>query len=154
AGYDAIVIATGSVPRRDGYTTLRPDHDGIEGADRPRVLCVDDVFHRPETISGSVLVVGHDPHLARTAAAGKVAERGVTVSIVTPHMHAGADLPVHHAPALYRRLASLGITVTPSTFVTSIGKDTVTLQDRFTGAETVLDHAGSVVLAMGNRVND
>jgi 2,4-dienoyl-CoA reductase-like NADH-dependent reductase (Old Yellow Enzyme family)/thioredoxin reductase len=152
--YDAIIVATGSIPRRDGYTTLRPGHAGIEGADRARVFCVDDVFRRPEAISGPVLVVEDDPHLAGTAAAEKLAERGAAVTIVTPHMYAGADLPVHHAPALYRRLASLGIAVMPSTFVTTIGEATVTCEDRFTGATRLLDHAGPVVLAMGNQADD
>jgi 2,4-dienoyl-CoA reductase-like NADH-dependent reductase (Old Yellow Enzyme family) len=153
-GYDAIMVATGSAPRRDGYTTLRPGHAGIVGAGRDRVLSVDDIFGMAGPISGPVLVVEDDPHLAGTAAAEKLAERGASVTIVTPHMHAGADLPIHHAPALYRRLASLGISVVTATFVVEIGEDTVTCEDRFSGATRVLDHAGPVVLAMGNIAND
>lgn len=153
-GYEAIVIATGSVPRRDGYTTLRPGHEGIAGAGRDRVLSVADIFDMEGSVSGHILVIEDDPHLAGTAAAERLAERGAQVTIVTPHMHAGADLPIHHAPALYRRLASLGIAVETASFVVEIGEDTITCEDRFSGATRVLAHAGPVVLAMGNVAND
>lgn len=153
-GYDAVIVATGSTPRRDGYTTLQPGRSGIAGADDARVFSAEDVFNRPQSFSGHVLVVEDDPHLAGTAAAEKLVEIGATAAILTPHFHAGADLPVHHAPALYRRLGSLGITVETSVFVTGIGPDTVTCEDRFTGETRAIDHAGPVVLAMGSIAND
>jgi len=73
------------------------------------------------------------------------------VTIITPHMHAGADLPVHHAPQLYRKLARMGVAVQPATFVTRIDPDEVICEARFGGAQTRLDHAGTIVFAMGNR---
>jgi 2,4-dienoyl-CoA reductase-like NADH-dependent reductase (Old Yellow Enzyme family) len=152
--YDAFVLATGSLPRRDGYTALRPGAAGIEGADLPQVKSVWEVFEVPEAFIGPVIVIEDDPHLSGTAAAEKLAERGHAVTIVTPHMHAGADLPVHHAPNLYRRLATLGIDVLPGTFVTQITASGLACEARFGGTLRHLDHTGPVVLAMGNRAND
>ena len=153
-GFDAAVIATGSVPRRDGYTSLRPQAAGIEGARSARVFTAWEAFRTPDAFSGPVIVIEDDPHLAGTAAAEKLAELGHRVTIVTPHMHAGADLPVHHAPALYRRLAALGIAVIPATFVTAIEPDGLVCEDRFNGSARRIPHDGPIVLAMGGRADD
>jgi hypothetical protein len=153
-GFEAVVLATGSLPRRDGYTSLRPGAPGIEGANLTHVKSVWDVFLSPEQFGGPVIIVEDDPHLSGTAAAEKLAERGHAVTIVTPHMHAGADLPVHHAPALYRRLAALGIEVLPATFVTTIEPTGVACEARFSGALRRMEHTGPIILAMGNRANN
>jgi len=153
-GFEAVVLATGSTPRRDGYSALRPHAPGIVGADLPQVATVWDVFTSPERFAGPVVVIEDDPHLSGTAAAEKLAERGHAVTIVTPHMHAGADLPVHHAPALYRRLAALRIAVTPASFVIAIEPQRLVCEARFGGATSTIAHAGSVVLAMGNSADD
>lgn len=152
--FDAAVIATGSVPRRDGYTSLRPQAAGIVGADADHVFTSWDVFQTPEAFTGPVIVMEDDPHLAGTAAAEKLAERGHRVTIVTPHMHAGADLPVHHAPALYRRLAALGIAVIPGTFVTAIEPGGLVCEGRFDGSTRRIAHDGQIVLAMGSLTQD
>lgn len=154
AGFEALVVATGSVPRRDGYTTLRPGADGIAGADLPHVHTVWDAFETPLRLAGPVVVVEDDPHLSGTAAAEHLAARGHKVTIVTPHMHAGADLPVHHAPALHRRLAAFGIDVVPATFVTAIRPGHLVCEARFGGAARQIVHDGPVILAMGNRADD
>ncbi|MBM0205002.1 hypothetical protein JNW90_19555 [Micromonospora sp. STR1s_5] len=150
--FEAVVVATGSAPRRDGYTSLRPGADGMRiGRD---ISTVWDVFITPETFDGPAIVIEDDPHLSGTAAAEKLAERGYPVTIITPHMHAGADLPVHHAPALYRRLTTLGITVVPTTFVTAIEPGRLICEERFSGASKKIVHSGPIVLAMGNLAND
>jgi 2,4-dienoyl-CoA reductase-like NADH-dependent reductase (Old Yellow Enzyme family)/thioredoxin reductase len=152
--FDAVVVATGSVPRRDGYTSLRPNVSTIPGADGEDVATVWDVFRTPENFSGRVFVVEDDPHLSGTAAAEHLTALGCRVTIVTPHMHAGADLPVHHAPALYRRLAEFGVTVVPATFVTAIEPGNLVCEERFGGRERRIGHDGPVVLAMGNRADN
>ncbi len=152
--FEAVVVATGSVPRRDGYTSLRPGSAGIAGTDLPRVRTAWDAFEAPERFAGPVVVVEDDPHLSGTAAAEMLAARGLKVTIVTPHMHAGADLPVHHAPSLYRKLATLGIEVVPATFVTAIKPGLLKCEARFGGAERLIAHDGEVILAMGNRAED
>lgn len=151
--YDAVVVATGSTPRMDGYTSLRPDAAGIAGSAAARVHSAWDVFRRPELFRGEAVVIEDDPHLSGTAAAEKLAERGVRVRIVTPHLYAGADLPVHHAPSLYRRLARLGVEVVPATFVLGITGDALLCEGRFDGRELRLGHTGPVILAMGNVAN-
>lgn len=154
ADFEVVVIATGSTPRRDGYTSLRPGAAGIPGVDRPHVRTVWDAFSSPGTFEGPVIVIEDDPHLSGTAAAEKLAGLGHRVTIVTPHMHAGADLPVHHAPALYRRLAALGVDVVPATFVVAIEPDGIVCEDRFGGATRRIAHDGPVIVAMGNTAND
>jgi hypothetical protein len=65
-------------------------------------------------------------------------------------MHAGADLPVHHAPALYRHLSAAGVEVVPATFVTEIRPESVACEARFGGRRFEIAPVATVVLAMGN----
>lgn len=151
---ETIVVATGSKPRRDGYTSLRPEASGIEGADSPSVFSVWDAFIRRDALARDVIIVEDDPHLSGTAAAEKLAELGHSVTLVTPHPYAGAELPVQYSPQLYRRLAVLGVSTVHSTFVTAVGPDAVDCLGRFDGRRSRMAHRGSVVLAMGNLANN
>lgn len=149
-GFDVTIVATGSVPLRSGYTSLRPHVEGIEGADSGHVFTVCDVFTHPQALGHRVLVVEDDPHLAGTAVAEHLADSGHAVTLITPHLYAGADLPVHHAPALYRRLAAAGVKVIPHSFVTAVRESVVECNDRFSGETWRLTGVDSVILAMGN----
>jgi 2,4-dienoyl-CoA reductase-like NADH-dependent reductase (Old Yellow Enzyme family) len=149
-GFEVVVVATGSVPRADGYTSLRPGADGIPGVDDARVATVWDVFRQPERFAGEVIVIEDDPHMSGTAAAEALAAIGCRVTILTPHMYAGADLPVHHAPQLYRKLARMGVMVRPATFAIGITPDSILCEGRFDGRAARIEHTGPIVLAMGN----
>lgn len=152
--FDVVVVATGSVPKPGGYTSLRPQAAGIAGADADHVFTAWDAFRRPDAFAGHVVVIEDDPHLSGTAAAERLAALGLRVTIVTPHMHAGADLPVHHAPALYRRLAGIGIDVHAATFVTAIEDDGLLCEARFGERRWRLAGVDRVVIAMGNEANN
>jgi 2,4-dienoyl-CoA reductase-like NADH-dependent reductase (Old Yellow Enzyme family) len=149
-GYGAIILATGSKPRLSGYTSLKPGTDAIPGIERDNVFSVWDAFSRPHGIGYRVAIIEDDPHLAGAAVAEHLAGQGHSVTIVTPHFYAAADLPVHHAPSLYRRLAELRIDVIPHCFVTGIEASKLVCEDRFSGRNWVLEDINSVILAMGN----
>jgi 2,4-dienoyl-CoA reductase-like NADH-dependent reductase (Old Yellow Enzyme family)/thioredoxin reductase len=154
AGYDAIIIATGSVPKRSGYTSLRPDIRKLPGVDLGNVFSVWDTFERRNELGQKIVVIEDDPHLAGTAAAEFLAHHGHTVTLVTPHLHAGADLPIHHVPSLYRHLAAAGVEVLPAIFVSAIEDNTVKCVGRFDGKNYEIEAVESVVLAMGNAANN
>lgn len=154
AGFEAVVVATGSVPRRSGYTSLRPQARRLPGAELAHVHSPWEAFTRTAEIDRHVVVIEDDPHLAGTAAAEFLALQGRKVTLITPHLHAGADLPVHHAPALYRHLSAAGVAVIPATFVTAIESGAIACAARFGNRTFDLTPVGSVVIAMGNAAED
>ena len=151
--FEAIILATGSTPRRDGRSSLRQGQAPIAGLDRRDVVTVWDVFTRPEAIGDSVLVIDEDPHLSAAYAAEHLAEQGKTVTIVTPFLHAGAALHADHVPDFYRRLRPKGVEVIPNALVEAIGAAGIVLRDRYTGEGRTLAGIATTVIGMGQEAS-
>ena len=147
---DAVVLATGSVPRRDGYSSFRPDVATLAGVALPHVHTVWEAFTRPQDIGQSVLLIDEDPHLSGAYTAEYLATQGKHVQIVTPHLHPAAELHVNFAGEVYAHLMPLAVKVHPHTLVTEIAGRAVTCRDRYSERQTVLEDIDTVVLAMGN----
>jgi len=148
-GFDAVVLATGSVPRRDGRSSFRPGE--LPGVDEPGVLTLWDVFRRPNSIGVDVVVIDEDFHLSAAYTAEHLADAGKRVTIVTPYLHAAPGLHPDHVPAFYRRLLPKGIRVMAGLIVTAVQTGSVTCEDRFTGAIRLLEPVDTVVLGMGQK---
>ena len=153
-GADAVVIATGSTPRRTGYSSHRPNVARLPGADLPHVVTVWDVFADEAAIGERVVLIDEDPHFAGIFTAEHLADLGRRVDVVTPGVHAGRTIEIGFVPQLYRRILPKGVTVTPDTFVTGIEAGAVTCESRYTGETSRIENVDTVVLAMGNEVDD
>jgi len=147
---DAVIVATGSRPRRDGYSSHRPDVVALAGADLPHVHTIFEVFTRPDAIIGRVVIVDEDPHGAAVFVAEHLAESGHEVEIVTPAVHPGGDIELSFVPETYRRISAKGITITPNTLVNRIDATRIELKDRYTNQLRTVS-SDTVVLAMGNQ---
>lgn len=151
--FDAIVLATGSLPQSDGRSSYHAFGERFDAAETQDVFTVWDVFDRPIDIGSSVVVFEEDPHYAGMAVAEHLADTGHRVRLVSPHVHAGSSLHVHHLPNLYRRLAAKAIEVIPHGVPLRLAGRALHLRDRFTGAERVLSEVDAVVLSIGNRAD-
>ena len=145
-----MIVATGSRPRKSGYTSLRPDVEVLPGAGQPNVFTVWDVFESDNGIGQRVLLVDEDPHLSGAYVAEHLADHGHEVEIVTSQLHAARDLAINHVPELYARLGPKGITITSNTIVTGIDGQDVHVIDRYSGEQRTIKAMESIVLAMGN----
>ena len=154
AAADAVVIASGSTPRRTGYSSYRPDVSRLPGAELPHVVTVWDVFSNEAAIGERVVLIDEDPHFAGIFTAEHLADLGRRVDVVTPGVHAGRTIEIGFVPQLYHRILPKGVTVTPDTFVTGIEAHAVTCESRYTGAASRIEGVDTVVLAMGNEVDD
>lgn len=152
--FDAIVMATGSVPQSDGRSGFRDPGEDLLGVDGTHVFTTWDVFDKLEAIGKRVVVLEEDPHAAGTAVAEYLADNGRSVHVLTPNTHCGSQLHIYHVPDLYRRFGQKGIKVSPHTVALAIGADSLRCRDRFSGQEWVLDDVDSVILATGNKSND
>lgn len=82
---DVVIIATGSLPRVDGFQVQRPER-AIPGFDRPHVLSSHDVFQRSrEKLGKSAVVLDDVGHYEAIAVAEQLITQGVKVTFVTRH---------------------------------------------------------------------
>ena len=154
AGADAVVIATGSTPRRTGYSSHRPHVARLPGVELPHVVTVWDVFSNEAEIGERVVLIDEDPHFAGIFSAEHLADLGRRVEVVTPGLHVGRTLEIGFVPHLYRRILPKGVVVTPDTIVTGIEVNAVTCETRYTGEALRIENVDTVVLAMGNETDD
>ncbi|RYF31871.1 MAG: FAD-dependent oxidoreductase [Comamonadaceae bacterium] len=152
--FDAVVLATGSVPQTDGHSTYRDAGEELVGVNLPHVFTTWDVFTRLEDIGQRVVVLEEDPHGAGTAVAEHLSDQGRSVQVVSPNTHSGSQLHIYHVPDLYRRFGQKGIQVHPHTIALAVEKARLLCRDRFTGVRWAVDNIDAVVLATGNRSND
>ena len=80
---DALVVATGSLPRMDGIQISHPG-DPIRGFDQPHVLSSHDLFlSPPEQLGETAVVIDDDSHWEGFAVSEYLASRGVMVTYIT-----------------------------------------------------------------------
>lgn len=82
---DAIVVATGSLPRLDGLQIAIPGH-AVEGVDLPHVFSSHDVLTNTSIALGeSALVLDDTGHIEALSVAEFLQSKGVAVTFVTRH---------------------------------------------------------------------
>ncbi|MGU3492962.1 FAD-dependent oxidoreductase [Xanthobacteraceae bacterium A53D] len=151
--FDAVVLATGSHPRRDGWSAFRPTSAAMAGVQSEHVASVWDAFRRPDAIGRRVLVVDEDPHLSAAYVAEHLADCGREVAIVTPFLHAAPALHPDHVPALYRRLGPKMVEILAGTIALGVETQGVRVRDRHSGQERLLIGFDTIILGMGQVAN-
>ncbi len=125
---DDVIIATGSLPRMDGYQAMRPEA-AIPGFGQPHVLSSWDLMMGSSGNHGRSAVVFDDiGHYEGIAAAEKLIAEGVAVTFVARHSSFAPtmDIILRTAPAL-RRLREGDFTLVVSGRIVEIGQGTCTL---------------------------
>lgn len=105
---DAVIIATGSMPRMDGIQTANPGQP-LQGVDDTRVISSWDLFMQPAIAQGlsDAVVVDDLGHYEGIAVAEQLVSMGLSVNYVTRHaaLAPQCDAALMVEPAL-RRLAT------------------------------------------------
>ena len=114
---DVVVVATGSLPR------LPYD---IEGIDQDNVVNVRDVLNERVTVGQNVLIVDSQRHIQGLSTADFLAIQGKKVELITADPYPGQDVESITRNAIFQRLYSNGVTLTPSTRLKGISGNTVT----------------------------
>lgn len=151
---DAVIVATGSRSRRSGFTSFRPDRDGIEGLTGANAWSAAEALINPAALGASVLVIEDDPHLTGVFVAEHLASLGKKVTIVTPHIQPGRELVPGHLPAIFRRLSALGVTIQVGAIPERIEVNTLWCVETYGTRRFPIGPADGFVLAMGNIAND
>lgn len=142
---DAVIVATGSVPK--GCP--------VSGCDGPRVFNVWQVLKGKADLGERILFIDYDGHHQATSTAEYLAELGKTVHIVTSSLFVGAELgPSQDLYLARQRLMQKGATFTPDFAVIEIRGTEVHGLNVYTNEQSVFSGFDTVVVAMGNEVND
>jgi 2,4-dienoyl-CoA reductase-like NADH-dependent reductase (Old Yellow Enzyme family)/thioredoxin reductase len=149
--WDDVIVATGSVPARDGYQRGLPFQDRLPGVEHENVLAIDDVLAGTAQCGKHVLVLDDLGNWKGVGTALYLAERDHAVTIATRYPTIAPELVRSAATApLVRRMAELGIEQLVQTVALGWDGGHVTLRSSLDGA--VVDRAfDTLVLATVNR---
>jgi pyruvate/2-oxoglutarate dehydrogenase complex dihydrolipoamide dehydrogenase (E3) component len=147
---EAVVLATGATWDRDGFTSFRPDRDGIPGAET--ALDVETAAWRalddPHALGQTVLVYDDTGTYLPLGLAEILAGAGVAVEVVTRHPGVGDELMKSlEAPWVLPRLVRAGVVLTPNEFPERIDGREVELYEVW-GQRRRTVEVDTVVLAM------
>jgi NADPH-dependent 2,4-dienoyl-CoA reductase/sulfur reductase-like enzyme len=150
-GWDAVIVATGGEPRRDGRSRHRPTL-AVRGAELPHVGTPEDVLAgRLGDGAQSALVYDDFGHVAGASTAEYLLERGARVTFATGQPSLASELgPSLQADPYNARLRShRAFALRTRTIVVAIAPGRATLRDLDTSAECEVE-AQIVVFETGS----
>jgi mycofactocin system FadH/OYE family oxidoreductase 2 len=153
-GADTVVIATGSVPVRTGYSPVRPDVEKLAGVTQDNVKTVVEVFGDGSHIGQRVVVIDEFGDMEATMTAEYLADQGKEVEIVTRQPFVGVNIEPFSFDPQMERLADRKVVFTPFTVVTEISGTTLQTFHPYARLERRIENVDTVVLMMGKRAND
>jgi mycofactocin system FadH/OYE family oxidoreductase 2 len=143
---DVVIIATGSVPKECP----------VGGADQPNIFNVWQVLTGEAGLGNNILLIDYDGGHQASATAEFLSDKGKKVHILTSSLFVGQDLGGSQDLYLSRqRLMQKGITFTPDFAVMEIKSGLeVNGFNVYSNEWKIYQGYDSIVLAMGNRVED
>ncbi len=153
-GADGVVVATGAVPSRSGFSMVNPMVDRLPGVDQENVVHAWDVLTGERPVGQRVVVLDDDGSRYAAGVCEVLLDQGKEVEVVSrfnalfPQTLYNLDLAT-----LYGRLMSKGLSDRLNSWAKSVDGSTVTVLNLFTGQESLLE-ADTVVLATGPKAND
>ena len=139
---DAVVLAVGA----DDYV---PD---VPGVDAPHVVTATDVFRGVAALGENVVVVGGmNDSLPPMTVSDFLARQGKNVEIISELMTIGQNTDPRILHLLTKRLLDQGVKLTTMTELSAVGRNDVTVVDRFTREIRHIKGMDTLVLAVGAR---
>ena len=153
---DAIVLATGSSPRAEGFNGYRSDLSRIPGIETARALTPWQVLDAgaEAELGDKVLVVDFEGHVQGMTLAEHVLDLGAGVEVATPHPYLGLGVGGTRWIRLTQRLAEKGIVIHANAMVAAVDGWRVELANAYGGASTVIDDVDAIVIVGDSVAND
>jgi len=138
---DAVVIATGSIPR------VPKD---IPGIDLPHVVQGWDVMLGKASTGNRVAVISQEDYYETPCVAEFLAERGKQVEVFHKSVHLGSEIARYSIGMVLSRMEQCGVTVHPNLILTKIQPDGLEFVSSFGGKTYRKEGFDSVVLVYGS----
>ncbi len=152
---DAVILATGSLPRRDGYYASCPGRSTLPGVEQEFVVTAWDILREESDAGENVVVIDQDGGWKGSGIAEFLADRGSRVEVVTDALYVAPRLSVtNDLWFLYQRLLSKGVSLSPQSVVDEIGDHRLVVRNVFSQEKRVIEGVDTVVLAPSNLPND
>ncbi|MDA4131284.1 MAG: FAD-dependent oxidoreductase [Thaumarchaeota archaeon] len=150
---DAVVIATGSTPVVNGFQPYT-FHE-IDGANQSNVLSDIDVLANTIDLGQSILIGDTISFVEAPGIAEMLAKQGKEVEIVTYHSYVALELKLlNHWDHLLPRLISLGVKISPFTWIKKISGRKAILYNIFSEKIQREIEVDNVILITGRAQND
>lgn len=159
AAAERVVLATGAIWERGGFSAYRPERDAIPGIDQARVLdigtAIDRVLAKPGALGRKVVILDETQDALPAGLAELLGRAGVAVEILTPGLFFGDALArSYDLPVIMRRLRAVGVVVTPQHFIERVEEDVVHAYGVWDGAPRVIEGIDTLVLSLTRRPDD
>ena len=154
-GPDGVIVATGAVPTRTGFSSVNPLVERLPGVDQDNVLTAWDVLLEARPVGKRVVVLDDDGTRYAAGVAEALLDRGAEVELVSrwnalfPTTATTLDMAT-----LYNRLLSKGLAYRLNVWAKELDGDRLTIFNLYTGAEETLDGVDTLVLAIGPKADD
>ena len=152
---DGVIVATGALPSRSGFSSVNPLAETLPGADQDNVLTVWDVLLESREVGEHVVVLDDDGTRYAAGVTEVLLDRGRRVEVVSrwnalfPFTLYTLDM-AH----LYGRLFSKGLAYRLNAWAAGIEGTTLSVFNLYTGAAETIEGVDTLVLATGQRAND
>jgi 2,4-dienoyl-CoA reductase-like NADH-dependent reductase (Old Yellow Enzyme family)/thioredoxin reductase len=151
SGYDAVVVATGALPLKTGFTSSHAQRSML-GVDQDNVFTVFDVFNEDSgRIGDRVLVIDDFGEPEALMVSEHLADQGKKVEIVTQLKYVGMKVDNYSWRTYMERLVERGVKLTPMTHITHIDRHVARGANYGGEYQREID---SVLLIMGKKANN
>jgi mycofactocin system FadH/OYE family oxidoreductase 2 len=152
---DEVIVATGAVPTRSGFSSVAPLVETLPGVEQDNVFTVWDVLLGTSPVGERVVVLDDDGSRYAAGTAEVLLDRGAGVEVVSrwnalfPFTVTTLDMPI-----LYNRLLGKGLTYRLNSWAKAIEGDRVTVYNLYTSVEEAIEGVDAIVLATGPKANE
>jgi mycofactocin system FadH/OYE family oxidoreductase 2 len=152
---DGVVVATGAVPSRTGFSSVNPLVETLPGVDQETVLTGWDVLLGDRPLGKRVVVLDDDGTRAVAGVCEVLLDRGSEVELVSRwNALFPTTLTTLDMAHLYSRLLGKGLDYRLNAWASAIEGDRLTVFNLYTGAAETIEGVDTVVLAAGSKAND
>ncbi len=152
---DAVVVATGSMPRSDHppadhWSASQHQPLGIPGADLPHVYTPWDVLQGRLEGANHVVLLDGNGYYQSSDPLEYLLEQGTKITALSTLGIFAADMLYNYRPQFVDLLRGRPVSFHPWTSITRIGSDSVDLSDSQTGQTSTVHEVDAVVLSVGS----
>lgn len=150
-----VVVATGAVASRSGFSSVNPLVEELPGADGDNVVTGWDVLLGTVAVGERVVVLDDDGSRQAAGVVEVLLDAGKRVELVSrwPALFPGV-MTTLDMPHVYGRTLSKGLEYRLNSWAAGIEGDRVSIFNLYTGTADAIDGVDTVVLATGAKAND